>query len=698
MTDQPTTTIIRREKVSSTIIRREGAEETGLLDRGTVLGADDLLKIPLFANVPKKLLADNEGAVVLRHFNRGDVICRQGEYGSTAFYVLSGKCEVFINTPIGHSETTPSRSGLFGLVRKMGSLLQIDLKSRSGLTKPRHPSHVAIDAPVDLPWGQFAAEIGENSLFGEMTCLNFYPRSATVVASEDVTCLEMLRNILDLLYRNEPQAKWRKEKQRFLEANPGKKFDKPRPDDGPIGKAYRERALKNHLSNFPLFQGIRPELLERLRANAEIVTFEPGEVVFRQADPADEFYIVRLGFVKVSQAMPGGEMVLTYLSRGQYFGEISLLARTEGRAAQRTATCTAIDHVEAVAISAEDFEVLVREYPDMAEKLHAEARRRLKENEEQLAKVSTVALGDYLDQGLMQAQSLLVLDLDRCTRCDECVRACADSHDGVTRLVRDGLRFDKYLVATSCRSCLDPVCMIGCPVGSIGRSQTREIFIEDWCIGCELCVNNCPYGNINMHPFEVDAGSKLFQKQTPLREARVKFHPLPAGFDTTALPEGLRYDHVNQNLFYVGVPNDRNRTKLIDFHADGGYHRAVDQLFRQMETRVSLPVMPADFKPEKRLAPFIRYDEQEKSLVFLGVVTEDDAEEIAGFSADAVFKKAVEKAAKASYGRKAVVHKATTCDLCESLKQEPNCVYACPHDAAHRVDPKTFFEPVVARA
>ena len=101
------------------------------------------------------------------------------------------------------------------------------------------------------------------------------------------------------------------------------------------------------------------------------------------------------------------------------------------------------------------------------------------------------------------AQSLLVLDLERCTRCDECTKACADAHDGVTRLIREGLRFDKYLVASSCRSCLDPYCMVGCPVGSIRRKSTREIIIEDWCIGCRKCEENCPYGNIEMKLFEV---------------------------------------------------------------------------------------------------------------------------------------------------------------------------------------------------
>ena len=37
-----------------------------------------------------------------------------------------------------------------------------------------------------------------------------------------------------------------------------------------------------------------------------------------------------------------------------------------------------------------------------------------------------------------------------------------------------------------------------------------------------------------------------------------------------------------------------------------------------------------------------------------------------------------------------VKQKATSCDLCSDFA-EPSCVYACPHDAAHRVNPRTFF-------
>src|SRR5206468_1205313 len=68
-------------------------------------------------------------------------------------------------------------------------------------------------------------------------------------------------------------------------------------------------------------------------------------------------------------------------------------------------------------------------------------------------------LGEYVELGLYQGQRLLALDLVKCTRCDECTKACADSHDGTARLLREGLRFGDFLVATSCRSCHKPYCM-----------------------------------------------------------------------------------------------------------------------------------------------------------------------------------------------------------------------------------------------
>jgi Fe-S-cluster-containing hydrogenase component 2 len=214
---------------------------------------------------------------------------------------------------------------------------------------------------------------------------------------------------------------------------------------------------------------------------------------------ADSFYLVRLGFVKVSQHHPGGDMVLAYLARGSYFGEMAFLTGTP-----RIATCTALDHVEVVRIPGDDFRLMLDRFPEIRAKLEAAAAEHVEQNRQRVMQIADVPVDQFLNQGLMEAQSLLLLDLDRCTRCDQCVRACADAHDGVSRLIREGLRFDKYLVATSCRQCRDPLCMVGCPVGSIRRRNSLEVIIEDWCIGCGQCANNCPYGNINMHPFPVE--------------------------------------------------------------------------------------------------------------------------------------------------------------------------------------------------
>ncbi len=126
--------------------------------------------------------------------------------------------------------------------------------------------------------------------------------------------------------------------------------------------------------------------------------------------------------------------------------------------------------------------------------------------------VGGALMREYVKQGLYQGQSLLVLDLDRCTRCDECTKACVQQHGTeshgipITRMLRDGLRFgDNHLVATSCRSCKDAYCMVGCPVDSIHRGKHQQIVIEDHCIGCGLCATNCPYGNIWMEPNELGA-------------------------------------------------------------------------------------------------------------------------------------------------------------------------------------------------
>jgi Fe-S-cluster-containing dehydrogenase component len=105
-----------------------------------------------------------------------------------------------------------------------------------------------------------------------------------------------------------------------------------------------------------------------------------------------------------------------------------------------------------------------------------------------------------VEHRFINGTATMLMDLDRCVRCDDCVVACARAHDNNPRFNRHGRRHDHYMVANACMHCMDPVCMIGCPTGAIHRSSAGgQVVINDTtCIGCATCASSCPYDNIRM--------------------------------------------------------------------------------------------------------------------------------------------------------------------------------------------------------
>jgi Fe-S-cluster-containing hydrogenase component 2 len=104
-----------------------------------------------------------------------------------------------------------------------------------------------------------------------------------------------------------------------------------------------------------------------------------------------------------------------------------------------------------------------------------------------------------LQQGIGEATDVLLIDESLCIRCDNCEKACADTHEGTSRLNREaGPTYAQLHVPTSCRHCEHPHCMKDCPPDAIHRAPNGEVFIDDSCIGCGNCERNCPYGVIQM--------------------------------------------------------------------------------------------------------------------------------------------------------------------------------------------------------
>ena len=340
---------------------------------------------------------------------------------------------------------------------------RLSSRDEHGRDEEQTRDFITIDAPVALPYGKPQATMGAGDIFGEMTCMSFYP------ALRDGAGRGGLHGAGDA-----PQRALHRPAQPVRSARSSRRTTATARSTTTSGACrLRHPPGRTNRSTDSSSPSLRPRVTLR--------RCEPGEIIFRQGAPAtDGFYLVRTGFVKVSQARPGGDRVLNYVGPGGYFGEIGLLAILPELRDLAPARRPHRDlHGPRSRRPGPDHGGRLPRHPRPVPRrcgavVEESDRSRLEANRNTSDALQKKPLAAFLGQGLMNAQSLLVLDLEKCTRCDECTKACADTHQGVTRLIREGLRFDKFLVASSCRSCLDPYCMVGCPVGSIRRRRVAR--------------------------------------------------------------------------------------------------------------------------------------------------------------------------------------------------------------------------------
>jgi Fe-S-cluster-containing hydrogenase component 2 len=162
---------------------------------------------------------------------------------------------------------------------------------------------------------------------------------------------------------------------------------------------------------------------------------------------------------------------------------------------------------EAVVLDAAAFKRVIGRNPKWREEIEARFHDRLRANAAMEAQPDPGNIIAFLmQQGMGEATDVLLIDESLCIRCDNCEKACAEVHDGASRLKREaGPTFAQVHVPTSCRHCEHPHCMKDCPPDAIHRSANGEVFIRDTCIGCGNCERNCPYGVIKMAALDPQA-------------------------------------------------------------------------------------------------------------------------------------------------------------------------------------------------
>lgn len=473
---------------------------------------DRVLALPLFRAIDpeqfpahmslRKLIRDHAR---IDQYERGQIVVRKGDYGHSAFIVLSGSVAVATDAPPALAAAQVRRharswfSALSQLwrnarvpeardVERYGRRMSWNLRYRAGR------GQAAFLSDPDGFFGEHKTiNIGSGDMFGEIAALSRTPRNATVIAAET-------SELLELRWTGMREIRKRDEDFRNF-----------------IDERYRSRSLKTHLRESPLFRDLDDHALSLIAAETQFETYgtfdwnraykrqlaaldedrpvESEPVIAEQGHYVDGLIMIRSGFARVSERLGDGQRTLSVATMNDIFGLEEIAAQYNGRGSPALKrSLHAIGYVDILRVPT----ALVEEYV-----LRSAAAAPLLDAVLAPDPELTIdqSLMDFLvDRRFINGTQAMVIDTERCVNCNDCVTACATAHDNNPRFIRHGPEHHKLMVANACMHCRDPVCLIGCPTGAIQRlSEDGRVVIDDpTCVGCGTCVNSCPYSNIRL--------------------------------------------------------------------------------------------------------------------------------------------------------------------------------------------------------
>src|SRR5690606_7477352 len=254
--------------------------------------------------------------------------------------------------------------------------------------------------------------IEQGSIFGEVGLISGRKRGATIRAGEDSIFVEVSRTAALKLMGAVPGAR------RVIE------------------RISLERQL------LQIFKGgLTAEDLAPVVDGAEVIRVPAGKAVLEEGDEGDDVFVIRSGSMVVEKNIGGKPIFLRYLPAGSYFGEMAVLS-----GAPRNATVKAAVGSEVIKLTGAGFKAMLAARPQVREATETAVAERAAMNsfiESRKATYSS-AVDLYSDtasfimkEGLGEATDALLIDENLCVGCDNCEKACADSHEGLSRLDRE---------------------------------------------------------------------------------------------------------------------------------------------------------------------------------------------------------------------------------------------------------------------
>jgi len=143
----------------------------------------------------------------------------------------------------------------------------------------------------------------------------------------------------------------------------------------------RVTKIRTYVGEVELLAGLSNTELNQLAAVVAERRYAAGEIVVRQGDPGDEFFIAISGKVRTTVRREGGPTVdIGTFDPGFYFGEMSLLTGEP-----RRATITAVEDTDVLVINKEMFQEIIAAHPKVADKLSKAIEKRRAQIEREFA-------------------------------------------------------------------------------------------------------------------------------------------------------------------------------------------------------------------------------------------------------------------------------------------------------------------------
>jgi CRP-like cAMP-binding protein/ribonuclease BN (tRNA processing enzyme) len=191
---------------------------------------------------------------------------------------------------------------------------------------------------------QILVHISRGDFFGEIALLENIPRTASIQATSSVKLFEIDKDV-------------------FLQ------FAKETGVAERLRKIYQIRPALLHVT---LFSQLTPSLLNWVIEKSHEEYFRPGEVIIREGDIGDRFYIIVDG--KVDVTLKDEPVKVATLGKGDCFGEMALLTQR-----RRTATVTAASIVQLFSFTEDTLQELLQKAPSVSYHLGILAKRRTME-------------------------------------------------------------------------------------------------------------------------------------------------------------------------------------------------------------------------------------------------------------------------------------------------------------------------------